>query len=157
MNLFNIFASRQHSIIFVDARISLYEAAAIDLKPNTEIVSIDLEQDGIKQITQTLASRRSIQRLQIVSSQNGNKTSLQLGLAQFNPHTLEAYIEDLSQWRRALSASSEIILYGLDIVSEPMLYKFMQQLATITGANVGAFISFADVPKSLDRDPLVNA
>ena len=157
MNLLNIFSSRQHSIIFVDARISLYEAATINLKPNTEIVFIDLEQDGIKQITQTLANKRSIQRLQIVGLRNGNKTSLQLGLAQFDARTFEAYTEDLSQWRKALSASSEIILYGLDVISEPMLYKFMQQLATITGANVGAFISFADVPKSLDRDPLINA
>jgi len=144
MNPFHIFSQPKHSIAFIDARVSLCQAAAIELEPQTEIIFIDLERDGIEQITETLSSKRNIQRLQIIGSPNGNGANLQLGLAQLNSHTLDAYTTDLFQWREALSASSEIILCGAGAISERMFHNYVQQLGKITGANIGAFVSFAD-------------
>jgi len=144
MNLFHIFRQPYHSIAFIDARVSLCQAAVIQLEPSTEIVFIDLERDGIEQITETLEARSNIKRLQIIGFPNGNSANLQLGLAQLNINTLDAYTRDLFQWRDALSASSEIILCGAGAISEFMFHNFISQLGKITGANIGAFVSFAD-------------
>ena len=144
MNPFHIFFQPNYSIAFIDARVNLCQAAVIELEPNTEIIFIDLERDGIEQITEILATKRDIKRLQIIGSPNGDGANLQLGLAQLNTYTLDAYTKDLFQWREALSAGSEIILCGGGAISERMFHSFTQQLGKITGANIGAFVSFAD-------------
>ena len=157
MNLFNLFRQNNRSLAFVDARVSLCQAAVISLEPNTEIVFIDLERDGIEQITETLAGKHNIQRIQIIGSPNGNAANLQLGLAQLNAHTLDAYVGDLFQWREALSPSAEIILCGAGIISELMFYGFMNRLGKITGADIGAFVSFGDCTDRLHEDSLLVA
>lgn len=144
MNPFDVFRQPNRSIVFIDARVSLNQAGVIQLEPNTEIVFISQERDGIEQITEVLKARSNIQRIQIVGSANGRVANLQLGLAQLNTYTLDAYTKDLFEWRKALSANSEIILCGAGIISELMFHSFIKQLSKITGANIGAFVSFAD-------------
>ena len=158
MNPFDIFRQPNRSIAFIDARVSLCQAGVIQLEPNTEIVFIDLERDGIEQITDILKARSNIQRIQIIGSANGQAANLQLGLAQLNIYTLDAYTKDLFQWRKALSANSEIILCGVGVISELMFHSFIQQLGKITGANIGAFVSFADTALNYpDTDSLMVA
>lgn len=128
-------------IAFIDSDANLLRLEVVQLQPNTEIVVIDPERDGIEQITEVLATKRSIPRLQIVGSDNDNEASLQLGLAQLNIHTLEVYLEDLLQWREALSTNSDIIISGLQVTIESLMRNFTRRLANITEADVAVFSS----------------
>ena len=157
MNPFDVFRQPNRSIVFIDARVSLNQAGVVRLEPDTEIVFIDLERDGIEQITEILKARSNIQRMQIVGSANGRAANLQLGLAQLNNYTLDAYKKDLLQWRKALAANAEIILCGAGVISELMFHNFIQQLSKITGANIGAFVSFTDTALNSDTDSLMVA
>ena len=80
-----------------------------------------------------------------------------LAWLSLTPCTLETYTGELSQWRKALSASCEVILCGLNMVPESMFHKFIQQLAKITGAKVGTFVSFTDTSNCAKDYPLIPA
>ena len=131
-------------IAFIDSDANLLRLEVLQLQPNTEIVIIDPERDGIEQITEVLATKRNVPRLQIIGSDNDNEASLQLGLAQLNIYTLEVYLEDLLQWREALSANSDIIISGLQVTIESLIRNFTQRLANITDADVAVFSSCFD-------------
>lgn len=83
-----------------------------------------------------------------------------LGLTQLNSQTLEAYLDDLRQWRQALSAKSEILIYGCLVAFESIFHTFLHQLARITGADIGAFVRFPESifsEKACDRYSLIVA
>ena len=129
-------------IAFIDSGANLLRLEVVQLLPNTEIVFIDSERDGIEQVTEVLATKRNIPRLQIIGSDNDNEVSLQLGLAQLNIYTLEVYLEDLLQWREALSVNSDIIISGLQGSLESLMRNFTRRLANITNADVAMFSSY---------------
>ncbi len=139
------YQKNHRTITFIDAEVvENLKNPVDDLVPGTELVVIDSTRDGIEQITEILAKRRNIKSLQILASVKGNEGSLKIGLTQLNIHTLEAYVNDLQQWKNALSDASEILIYGCLVVVESIFQNFIYQLAKITGADIGAFVTFPD-------------
>ncbi|MEM9506710.1 MAG: DUF4347 domain-containing protein [Cyanobacteria bacterium P01_E01_bin.35] len=132
------------NLAFIDSRVDLNQVTLMNVNRRTEIFLIDSDRDGIEQITEVLGDRCHVQSIQLIGFENGNDASLQLGLSQLNIYTLEAYLNDLSQWRTALSARSVIVLYGCLVLVESIFYNFLQQLAGITGSDIGAFVSTTD-------------
>ncbi|MDJ0633034.1 MAG: DUF4347 domain-containing protein [Xenococcaceae cyanobacterium MO_188.B29] len=140
----NTYRQNRRSIAFVDAEVVKNQNFIANLNLETELILIDSNRDGIKQITEILAERRNINSLQIITTAQGNEGSINLGLTQLNIHTIEAYIDDLQQWKNALSATPEIMLYGCLVLVESIFQNFIHQLAKITEADIGAFVTFPD-------------
>ena len=133
-------------IAFIDAGVVQNRNSMVSLNPDSDLFVIDPNQDGIKQITKILGKRKrhNIKTLRIIAAINGNQDSLKLGLTQLNIHTLEAYLDDLQQWKNALSSQSEILIYGCLVGVESIFQDFIHQLARIIGTDVGAFVTFPD-------------
>ena len=138
----------QPNLTFVDVRVDLDRVPLMNLHRSTEIFFIDSRRDGIEQITEILSDHAQVQSLQLIGAENDNVGSLKLGLSQLNLYTLEAYLDDLSQWRSTLSTPSAIVLYGCLVTVESVFNHFLQQLAGITGADIGAFVSTPDAGTS---------
>ncbi|MEM9507428.1 MAG: DUF4347 domain-containing protein [Cyanobacteria bacterium P01_E01_bin.35] len=141
----NSYLKKHRTITFIDAEVIENTKNYVSgIVQGTELIVIDSTRDGIEQITEILAARQNIKSLQIIASVTGKEGSLKIGSTQLDIDTLEAYVNDLQQWRNALSTTSEILIYGCLVVVESIFQNFIYQLAKITGADIGAFVTFSD-------------
>ncbi|NJK68223.1 MAG: DUF4347 domain-containing protein [Microcoleus sp. SU_5_3] len=106
-----------NAIAFIDRQVADYESLIAGVKPGTEVVVLDEQKDAIEQITQVLAHRTNINSIHIIS--HGTPGSLQLGRGGLSLDNLEAYSEQLQEWRSALTDSADILIYGCNVASGP--------------------------------------
>jgi len=124
------------NLVFVDARVDNYQSLIEETAPNTEVIVLDSSQDGIEQITQTLAGRTDIESVQIIS--HGNDGQLNLGARILTSENINTYSQQLSQWGNALTENGDILLLGCNIAASDTGKTFVQQLSQITGADVAS-------------------
>ncbi|ELR99104.1 DUF4347 domain-containing protein [Gloeocapsa sp. PCC 73106] len=93
--------------------------------------TLDPSQDGIEQITQTLAKYENIAAIHILS--HGSPGTIYLGNSQLNLDTLSQYRAQLQTWN-----ASEILLYGCNVASGDAGTEFINKLHTITKASIAA-------------------
>ena len=103
------------AIAFIDTQVENYQSLMAGVKPGTEVVVLDANRDAIDQITEILALRSNIDSIHIVS--HGAPGSLQLGDGSVSLDNLEAYSEQLQQWRSALNLGADILIYGCNVAS----------------------------------------
>ncbi|MEH2173468.1 Calx-beta domain-containing protein [Nostoc sp.] len=125
------------NIVFIDPKVIDYQSLVDGIILGSEVVILDANRDGITQITEFLAKRKSnsVQSIHIVS--HGSVGSLQLGSSNFNLSNLDSYKNQLQKWANALTDKADILLYGCDVASGEGT-KFVQQISQITGADVAA-------------------
>ncbi|WP_143867261.1 DUF4347 domain-containing protein, partial [Nostoc linckia] len=121
------------NIIFIDEAVIDYQTLIAGIQPETNVVILDSNQDGVEQITQALQGGK-YQSVQIIS--HGSAGSLQLAATQLNADNLNSYGNLLQQWRNYLTDDADILLYGCSVASFDL--AFVQQLSQITGADVAA-------------------
>src|SRR4028118_2233390 len=103
------------AIAFIDTQVENYQSLMASVTPGTEVVVLDANRDAIDQITDILRDRTNIDSIHIVS--HGAPGSLQLGDVRFSLDNLEAYSEQLQQWRSALNRGADILIYGCNVAS----------------------------------------
>jgi hypothetical protein len=85
------------------------------VKLGVEAIVIDSHRDGVEQISEVLANRTNIDSIHLVS--HGGPGSLQLGKTRLSVDNLEAYSQQLQQWRRALTIDADILIYGCNVAA----------------------------------------
>src|SRR4028119_2054561 len=103
------------TIVFIDAAVADYETLLDRVKLGVEAIVIDSYRDGVEQISEVLANRTNIDSIHLVS--HGGPGSLQLGKTQLSVDNLEAYSQQLQQWRRALTIDADILIYGCNVAA----------------------------------------
>lgn len=124
------------SLVFIDATVTDYQSLIDGLVPGSEAIVLDPAQDGVEQITATLANRNDIQSVHIVS--HGSSGSLQLGAATLNGESIDRYQAQLQGWRSALTEDADILLYGCDIAGDGSGQTLVQVLSQLTTADIAA-------------------
>jgi glucose/arabinose dehydrogenase len=127
-----------HSVIFVDSRLKDLEQTLAGVH-SAQVVVLDANQDGIRQITQTLQQQTNISSIHILS--HGSAGTLQLGNAWLNGNSLNAYSSQIRSWQSALTTQADILLYGCDVAAGTVGQLFVSQLSQITGADVASSIN----------------
>jgi hypothetical protein len=127
-------ASPPTGLAFIDAAVADSASLVSQFQPGTEVHLLNSSEDAIGQITSILAGRSGITSLHIVS--HGSDGALQLGGETVDD--LSKYDAELSQWSNSLTAHADILLYGCNVAADPTGKAFVQQLATLTGADVAA-------------------
>jgi VCBS repeat-containing protein/CshA-type fibril repeat protein len=127
-----------HEIIVVDTGIANYQSLLNGVNPTAEILYIDHSKDGVSQIADALKGRSDIASLQILS--HGSDGTLILGSTVLNSTTLELYKTQLADIGRALTDNGDILLYGCDVANSATGIAFINQLASLTNADVAASI-----------------
>ncbi|MCA9012136.1 MAG: DUF4347 domain-containing protein, partial [Planctomycetaceae bacterium] len=132
-------ASVATQLIFVDTSVDRWETLLENARRESldaEVVIIDGEADGISQITAALQGRHDISAIHLIS--HGDPGELLIGNSRLNISNLEDYADSIGGWKDALSADADILIYGCDIGQGIFGQGFVQQLATMTGADVAA-------------------
>jgi hypothetical protein len=103
------------TIVFIDAAVADYQTLLDRVKLGVEAILIDSHRDGVEQISEVLANRTNIDSIHLVS--HGGPGSLQLGKTRLSVDNLEAYSQQLQQWRRALTIDADILIYGCNVAA----------------------------------------
>ncbi|MEG5055338.1 DUF4347 domain-containing protein, partial [Microcoleus sp. B13-B6] len=103
------------TIVFIDTAVADYQTLLDGVKLGVEAIVIDSHRDGVEQISEVLANRTNIDSIHLVS--HGEPGSLQLGKTRLCVDNLEAYSQQLQQWRRALTIDADILIYGCNVAA----------------------------------------
>ena len=118
------------TIVFIDAAVADYQTLLDRVKLGVEAIVIDSHRDGVEQISEVLANRTNIESIHLVS--HGEPGSLQLGKTRLSVDNLEAYGEQLQQWRRALTIDADILIYGCNVAASRVCQKVRQGIYSLS-------------------------
>ncbi|MGB3187810.1 MAG: DUF4347 domain-containing protein, partial [Limnoraphis sp.] len=124
------------SVIFVDSNIADYQSLVNSVEPETKIVVLDPNRNGVEQITEVLANYDNLDSVQILS--HGDSAVLQLGNSSLDNGNIESYANQLQQWGKALSENGDILLYGCNVAEGEQGQAFISRLGEITAADIAA-------------------
>lgn len=123
------------SIVFVDRSVANYQSLITGVEAS-EVIFLNPMGDGIRQITEVLAQRSNVSNVHVVS--HGQAANLNLGAAELNENTVNAYTSALQNWSRALASDADILFYGCNVAAGEMGAALVQKLSQLTGADIGA-------------------
>jgi hypothetical protein len=124
------------TLLIIDPQIDSYTSLVQGALPEAEVIILDPTQDGIQQISDTLATRSGVESLQIFS--HGSAARLQLGASYLDSDRLCESSEAIDQWRNALAADAEILLYACHLAAGEAGKAFVQNLSQLTHATIAA-------------------
>ena len=122
------------SYIFIDRQLYNVPQLLAHAKPDSRVVLLEGDRDGIEQISQVLQKQQSIHEIHLVS--HGSPDCLYLGNSRLSLETLPRYAALLGQWREAIAQGANILLYGCRVAAEGL--GLMNALHTLTGASIAA-------------------
>ncbi|MGV0101665.1 Ig family protein [Nostoc sp. DSM 114160] len=123
-------------LVFIDPQVDDYQSLVMGVLPDTSIVVLDANQDGIEQISRVLESHQGVNSLHIVS--HGAPGCIYLGNNQLNNETLNRYAAQLMGWANALGEDAQLLLYGCKVAQTEPGVLFIRCLSELTGAVVAA-------------------
>ncbi|NES24777.1 MAG: DUF4347 domain-containing protein, partial [Symploca sp. SIO3E6] len=120
-------------LVVIDPRVEAYQMLAEGVHQGANVLILDPSQDGIEQITQTLARYPASTSLHIVC--HGAPGTLHLGDTFLNGANLEQYRQQLQTWEVA-----EIFFYACNLAAEviPRSQSFLSRFHQLTGAKIAA-------------------
>ncbi len=134
-NIFPDLATSVRSIAFIDSHVA--DFATIIANTTADItVLLDPTQDGVAQITSILSHYQNLTAVEIVS--HGNTGEIQLGKNALNANSLSQHAAELQRWNKSLAAGADILLYGCYVAAGTAGQTFIQDLSSLTGADVAA-------------------
>ncbi len=127
-------------VVFVDSAVPDSEVLVSTLSRSGEfegqVIYLDGNRNGVAQITEALADYQELGAIHIFS--HGAGGSLLLGNALLDARTIQDYAEQLSAWGAALAEEGDILLYGCDVADDAAGVSFLDDLRTLTGADIAA-------------------
>jgi len=99
-------------------------------KPDSEVILLASDRDGIVQITDVLKRSQNVAEVHLVA--HGSPDCLYLGNTQFDLASLGHYTDLLKQWRGAIAGCADILLYGCRVAATGM--GLVKALHRLTGA-----------------------
>ncbi len=123
-------------VLFIDFKVENYHYLIPEVDPNTKVVILQSDIDGIDQIATHLGNSDDVGTVHIIS--HGAKGTLYLGKSILNLDNIHLYVESIQQWGKCLSADGEILIYGCQVASGKEGKEFVRQLHQLTGANIAA-------------------
>ncbi|MEP7247015.1 MAG: DUF4347 domain-containing protein, partial [Gammaproteobacteria bacterium] len=128
----------RNEIVFVDPVVINWPSLVEQVRPGTEVVLLDGNVDGLKQISEYLAGRQDLDAIHILS--HGEPGQLELGNLRLDAQALgtESVANELRDIGSHLNANGDILLYGCDIGNATQGAAFVTQLAALTHADLAA-------------------
>ncbi|HXX11661.1 MAG TPA: DUF4347 domain-containing protein, partial [Burkholderiales bacterium] len=106
----------RHEVVFVDTAVADYESLVRDITANSnaehqyEVVLLNPNVDGIKQISQALSGMHDVSAIHIIS--HGADGQLELGGATLNFDSLLKNASQIKGWGQALAPGADLLIYG---------------------------------------------
>lgn len=124
------------TLVLVDPTVDRYEQLVSTVHPQTKVVVLQPDQDGIQQITEILAEFNNVESLHLVS--HGYSGGLRLGSTALETADLDEHATDLAAWSSAFVDQPQILLYGCEVAAGEGGQAFVQRFSHLTKANIAA-------------------
>src|SRR5262249_8780344 len=134
--------SVRHEVVFVDPAVADYQKLVQDITSNSsaqhqyEVVLLNPDTDGIKQISQTLTGMHDVNAVHIIS--HGADGEVELGGTTLNFDSLLKNASQIKSWSKALAPGADILIYGCDVAEYADGKGLVDALSRLTGADVAA-------------------
>ncbi|MGB0714185.1 MAG: DUF4347 domain-containing protein, partial [Gammaproteobacteria bacterium] len=125
-------------IVIIDASVPGARELAESVHPGAEVHVLDPGSDGLGQISALLQGRTGVTALHLIT--HGAPGQLQLGNGVLDTGALDSRGAELENWRAALTADADIMVYGCDVAAGDKGERFVQAFAGATGADVAASV-----------------
>lgn len=131
----------RRELVFVDTQAVDYEQLVDDLRTeradsSLEIVLLDAESDGVRQITEVLEFQDELDAIHFVS--HGTDGSVALGSAELNLGSIHGYVTDIANWSDALHDRGDLLFYGCDLAASDRGIELLESIGELTQADVAA-------------------
>ncbi|WP_342190392.1 carbohydrate-binding domain-containing protein [Stieleria varia] len=123
-------------MVFVDADVPQLETLLAGIASDADIVLLTPSENAIDQITRTLADRKELPSIHIIS--HGRSGAIQLGGQLIDEAQLRKHQPSVQAWGKSLSDDGDILLYGCDVAAGAAGELFVQALSELTSADVAA-------------------
>ncbi len=123
-------------VAFIDTTAPDWRMLAADVRAGVDIVLLDPATDGLTQIADALRGRSDLDAVHVVS--HGAEGALVIGGQSYTADTIAQRQTELAEIGRALSAEGDLLLYGCDIAAGSAGARFIEAVASATGADVAA-------------------
>ncbi len=123
-------AARQ--ILAVDSRISGAQSLAASVKPNTLVVLVDADQDGMSAISAALQKAGKVDSIQILG--HGSEGQMRLGSSSLSATSADT--ARAAEWAGNLTESADILIYGCRTGAGEAGAALAERLAALTGSDV---------------------
>ncbi|QXI32708.1 DUF4347 domain-containing protein [Pseudomonas promysalinigenes] len=129
-------AAQRQEVVFVDGQVGNVQQLLAGLAGNAEIVVLDPTKDGLQQMADYLQGREALDAVHLLShGADGTVQAGNLWLASSNLAEHRAALEGIGA---ALKADGDLMIYGCRVGDSSVGQNFIEQLASITGADVAA-------------------
>ncbi|CAB3639578.1 hypothetical protein LMG24076_00163 [Trinickia soli] len=128
--------SAEKQVVFINSNVTGYQTLVAGLPQGTQYVILDSTKDGLAQIEQYLQQHSGVSAIHLVS--HGSDGNVQIGSTWLNQGDIAAYSAELAQIGAAMRPGGDFLIYGCDVAQNADGKALVQQIASISGLNVGA-------------------
>ncbi|MEA3154342.1 MAG: hypothetical protein QOK44_1931, partial [Betaproteobacteria bacterium] len=131
-----------NEVVFVDAATPDYRqliddiAARANGERDLQVVLIENDSDGIHKISDVLSGLQNIDAIHIIS--HGSDGNVRLGATVLDAAALRERGAEIQAWASSLTQNADILLYGCDVAQQADGRSLVDNLASLTGADVAA-------------------
>ncbi len=129
-------APATHNLMVVDSRVEGLEELKMGLTPNTALLVVNAQENGLEAISKALHDLGQVDSIQIFS--HGASGQLTLGSSTLSSDNVSAFTSTLAAWGASLTADADIQLYGCNVGAGVAGRILVDSLAAYTGADVAA-------------------
>ncbi|WP_457767691.1 NPCBM/NEW2 domain-containing protein [Cyanobium sp. ULC084] len=123
------------SIAFIDSRVNEPQVLLSELQADLKFI-LDPHKDGMHQISEIVSRYQGLARVDIIT--HGGMGELLLGGGSINAGNLAAHSPLFSEWKSHLADDADILIYGCNVASGDAGKAFINELSSLTGADVAA-------------------
>ena len=127
---------QRNEVVFIDANLPDYQLLVDGVDPNAEVFLVEAGVDGWAYMSEVLSERTDIDAIHVLG--HGAEGVAVLGTAVLDSEHLEEYREVLSTIGQALTSEGDILLWGCRVGAEGEGESFINQIASLTGADIAA-------------------
>lgn len=125
-----------NSVYVIDAGVTEADAIRKQIPASATVIELSAFESGIEQISAALKGMSGVDAVHIVS--HGGEGYLRLGSDVLSGDTLAWHSEQLKAWQASLSDKADLMLYGCDVAASAEGVALLDELKTLTGADVAA-------------------
>ena len=133
-------ATVTHELVIIDPRTPDYQDLIESMQAaqdrHVEILVLDNQHDGIRQISEALATHHHLDAVHILS--HGADGRLLLGDGWLDNNTLQASREAVAAWSASLNPGADLLFYGCDLAAGSEGQALLKTLQALTGADIAA-------------------
>ena len=122
------------ALVVIDTSIHGYEDLLADLEPDTDILLIDRNENGLQKLADYVEGRDDISSIHILS--HGAEGEFTLGSVTINADNIDQHAELLGQIGESLTENGDLLLYGCNVADDGTSIEFVNKVADYTEADV---------------------